>query len=114
MICTLTIIKSASAQVRVGGQGRVEPPTFRFSGGLACPGKSTKGRLTRPYDALAPSEVQDYPHVSTAVVSEVLARSAYDKAVIHAPVTGLVVAHPGSSDSMIFCSNSSRSRATTT
>jgi hypothetical protein len=56
--------------------GRIDPPTFRFSGGFASPGPSTTGRLTRPYDALAPLEVQDHPHVSTAVVSRVLARSA--------------------------------------
>src|SRR5215831_11819236 len=56
-------------------RGGVEPPTFRFSGGLASPGVSTTGRLTRPYDVLAPLEVQDHPPVSTAVVSKVLARS---------------------------------------
>ena len=53
----------------------VEPPTFRFSGGLASPGVSTTGRLTRPYDVLAVRGVQYQPDVSTAVVSKALARS---------------------------------------
>jgi hypothetical protein len=37
------------------------------------------GCLTRPYDALAFLGVQDQPHVSRAVVSSALARSAGDK-----------------------------------
>ena len=37
---------------------------------------SITGRLTGSYAALAPSAVQDQPHVSTAVVSKALARSA--------------------------------------
>ena len=78
MICTLTIIKPASAQVRLVVRGGVEPPTFRFSGGLASTGMSTTDRLIRPYDALAPLEVQDHPHVSTAVVSKI----ADDKTVL--------------------------------
>ena len=57
-------------------RGGVEPPTFRFSEGLASPGVSTTGRLTRPYEVLAALEVQDQPHVSTAVVSTALASSA--------------------------------------
>jgi len=57
-------------------RGGVEPPTFRFSGGLASPGMSTIGRLTRPYDVLAALEVQVQPHVSTTVVSTVLANPA--------------------------------------
>jgi hypothetical protein len=32
MIITLTIMKRASAQVRVVVRGRIELPTFRFSG----------------------------------------------------------------------------------
>src|SRR5262249_41126033 len=50
-------------------RGGVEPPTFRSSGGLASSGESTADRLTRPYGVLALLEVQDHPHVSTAVVS---------------------------------------------
>src|SRR6516162_9545259 len=73
-ICTLRTRHLRWSGVVV--RGGVEPPTFRFSGGFASPGASTTGRLTRPYDALAPLEVQDHPHVSTAVVSKVLARSA--------------------------------------
>jgi len=57
-------------------RGGVEPPTFRFSGGLASPGVSTTGRLTRPYDELVLASVQDQPQVSTAAVSKALARSA--------------------------------------
>jgi hypothetical protein len=60
-------------------RGGVEPPTFRFSEGMASPGESTADRLTRPYGALAPSEIHDHPPVSTAVVSKVLARSANDQ-----------------------------------
>jgi hypothetical protein len=45
-------------------RGRVELPTFRFSGGFASPGASTMRQLTGPYDALAPVGVQDQPHVS--------------------------------------------------
>jgi hypothetical protein len=56
--------------------GRQARPAFRFSGGFAGPGWSITGCLTRPYDALAILGVQDQPHVSRAVVSTVLARSA--------------------------------------
>ena len=42
--------------------------------GLASPGMSTTGRLTRPYDVLALVGVQDWPQVSTAVVSKASAR----------------------------------------
>jgi hypothetical protein len=52
-----------------GGQGGVEPPTFRFSGGLARPGESTTGQLTRPDGVSAGETVHDQPHVSTSVVS---------------------------------------------
>ena len=54
-------------------RGGVEPPTFRFSGGFSSPRGSTTRRLTRPYDVRAVLGVQDQPHVSTAVVSTVLA-----------------------------------------
>jgi hypothetical protein len=73
MTVTLTIMKRTSAQVRGVVRGGVEPPTFRFSGGLASPGESTTGRLTRPYGVLAVLEVQGHPHVSITVVSKVLA-----------------------------------------
>ena len=56
-------------------RGGVEPPTFRFSGGLDSPGESTTGRLTRSCNVLAALGVQDQPHVSTAVVSMALASS---------------------------------------
>ncbi len=56
-------------------RGRVELPTFRFSGGFACPHGSATGRLTGPSGALAPLAVHDQPHVSTAVVSKALARA---------------------------------------
>src|SRR6516162_5939177 len=59
-------------------RGGVEPPTFRFSEGFAGPGMSITSRLTGPYAAPAPSAVQAQPHVSTAVVSKALARSAGD------------------------------------
>jgi hypothetical protein len=55
-------------------RGGVEPPTFRFSGGLARPGQSTTAQLARPDGASAVPTVQDQPHVSTAVVSTALAR----------------------------------------
>jgi hypothetical protein len=57
-------------------RGGVEPPTFRFSGGLASPAESTTGRLSRPYDVRAVLGVQNQRHVSTAVVSTALASSA--------------------------------------
>jgi hypothetical protein len=50
--------------------------SFRFSGGFAGPRWSIIGRLIGPYDALARLGVQEQPHVSTAVVSTALARSA--------------------------------------
>jgi hypothetical protein len=65
------------AQVRVVVRGGVEPPTFRFSGGFAGPGESTTGQLARPDGASAAPTVHDQPHVSTAVVSAALARSAW-------------------------------------
>jgi hypothetical protein len=49
--------------------------SVRFSGGLASPGVSTTGRVTRPYGVPTPLKVHDHPHVSTAVVSKLLARS---------------------------------------
>ena len=55
----------------VPGRRKLEPPTFRFSEGFARPGGSITGRLIGPYDVLVPSEVQDQPHVSTAVVSKI-------------------------------------------
>jgi len=57
-------------------RGRIELPTFRFSGGFAGLGQSTTVQLTGPYDALAPVGVQNRPHVSGTVVSKALARSA--------------------------------------
>ena len=51
-------------------RGGVEPPTFRFSEGLASPGESTTGRLTR-LDAvlgtLAPTVVPMYPQLLLAL-----------------------------------------------
>jgi hypothetical protein len=57
-------------------RGRIELPTFRFSEGFAGPGRSITGRLTGRTAALGPFGIQDRPHVSTAVVSNALARSA--------------------------------------
>ena len=57
-------------------RGRIELPTFRFSGGFASPGASTTVQLTGSYDVLGLAGVQDRPHVSRAVVSNALARSA--------------------------------------
>jgi hypothetical protein len=57
-------------------RGGVEPPTFRFSGGFAGPRESMTGRLSGLYAALAACGVQVHRHVSTAVVSAALARSA--------------------------------------
>jgi hypothetical protein len=48
MICILTIIKRTSAQVRVVVRGRIELPTFRFSGGFLGPSPSTTVQLTGP------------------------------------------------------------------
>jgi hypothetical protein len=56
-------------------RGGVEPPTFRFSGGFARPGKSTADHLTGLDAVQALPSVQDQPHVSIAVVSKVLARA---------------------------------------
>src|SRR5215471_19168009 len=75
-------------------RGGVEPPTFRFSGGLASPDESTTGRVTRPYNALAALGVHDQPHVSTVVVSTALAGSAamvmaWSGRTLHGPATGL-------------------------
>lgn len=39
----------------MGGQGRVEPPNFRFSAGIAGPGQSTTGHLIGTYSALVAS-----------------------------------------------------------
>jgi hypothetical protein len=52
--------------------------SFRFSEGFSGPCRSIIGRLTGPYDLVAASGVQDHTHVSTAVVSTALARSADD------------------------------------
>jgi hypothetical protein len=57
------------------GMGLASAP-IRFSGGFAGPERSITGRLTGPVAALAPSGIQDQPHVSTAVVSKALAGSA--------------------------------------
>jgi hypothetical protein len=56
-------------------RGGVEPPTFRFSEGLAGPGRSTRVRPTGPDDVLAPFGVRDQPQISTVVVSKELTRS---------------------------------------
>jgi hypothetical protein len=58
------------------GHREIELLTFRFSGGLAGPGQSTTVQLTGPYDVSVLVGVQDRPHVSGAVVSKALARSA--------------------------------------
>jgi len=60
----------------VVARGRIELPTFHFSGGFAGPVESTTVHLTGPYDALGRAGVQDRPHVSRTVVSKALARSA--------------------------------------
>jgi hypothetical protein len=77
-VAHVTLPQSALSLLRVPAvvRGGVEPPTFRFSEGLASPGESTTDRLTRPYDVLAALGVQDQPHVSTAVVSRALASPA--------------------------------------
>jgi hypothetical protein len=46
-----------------------------FSAGFRRPNRSSRGRMTRPYDALAPLGVRDQPQVSRVVVSKTLARS---------------------------------------
>ena len=50
-----------------------------FSAGFPGPSRSKTGCLTRPYDALALLGAQDQSHVSGAVVSKPLARSAGNK-----------------------------------
>jgi hypothetical protein len=70
----------------------VEPPTFRFSEGFASPGPSIAGRLTGPTAAWAPVGIQGQPHVSTAVVSKALARSAGGKSAGVGGITRLVSA----------------------
>jgi hypothetical protein len=54
----------------------VARPGFCFSGGFAGPRESMTGRLSGLYAALAAGGVQVHRHVSTAVVSATLARSA--------------------------------------
>ena len=54
-------------------RGRVELPTFRFSGECPGPHESTAVCLIRPDDLIGHFGVQDRPHVSTAVVSTALA-----------------------------------------
>jgi hypothetical protein len=60
-------------------RGGVEPPTFRFSEGLAGPGRSIRVRPTGPNKVLAPFGVQDQPEISTVVVSKALARSTNEE-----------------------------------
>ena len=54
-------------------RGRVELPTFRFSGECPGPHESIVVRLIRPDDLAGYLGVQDRPHVSTTVVSTALA-----------------------------------------
>ena len=61
------------------GQGQARTTELPLSGGFACPRGSTTGRLTGPSCALALLGVHDQPHVSTAVVSKALARSAGER-----------------------------------
>jgi hypothetical protein len=55
-------------------RGRIELPTFRFSGGCAGPGQSTIGRLSCQDGAPLLVGVQDRRNISTVVVSTLLAR----------------------------------------
>ena len=63
------------SRIAWSGAGSNRRPSA-FSGGLASPGVSTTGHLTRPYDVRAVQGVQDQLHLSTAVVSTVLASPA--------------------------------------
>jgi hypothetical protein len=54
--------RSLNARLRcseVVVRGRIELPTFRFSGGFARPGESTIDRLNRPNDVSEHQDVQD-------------------------------------------------------
>jgi hypothetical protein len=57
------------------GRGRIELPTFRFSGGFAGPDGSITGCPSGLYDAAVPLGVHVQCHASTAVVSTALASS---------------------------------------
>ena len=67
---------------RLLGKGWAGPRLVRrvlsvqFSGGLAGPGESAAGSPSAPYEAAGPPGVHGQRHVSTAVVSTALARSA--------------------------------------
>jgi hypothetical protein len=58
-------------------RGRVELPTFRFSGECPGPHEFTTVRLIRPDDLLGHLGVHERPHVSTTVVSIALATGLY-------------------------------------
>ncbi len=58
------------------GESREGRSTFCFSAGLAGPDRSLTGHLTWSDDVTAHLDAQTEPHVSRAVVSKALARSA--------------------------------------
>ena len=67
-------------EVREFGPDPEVDAMLRQAGGLASPGESTIGCLTRPYDLRAVLGVQDQPRLSTAVVSTALASLALCRA----------------------------------
>jgi hypothetical protein len=74
----MTLLYSAAVRLQARPVRR-HRLSFRFSEGFAGSDQSATGRLTGPYDTVAALTVQDQPHISTAVVSEALARSAAGK-----------------------------------
>ena len=59
-------------------RGRIELPTFRFSGGCAGPGESVSVCLTGTYGLLGLLGVHGWSHASMTVVIKALARSGLD------------------------------------
>ena len=66
-------VKGPTKSSRVVVRDRIELSTFRFSGECPGPRESTTVRPIRPDELLGHLGVQDRPHVSTSVVSAVLA-----------------------------------------
>jgi hypothetical protein len=68
-----SLLRTMESRSELVVRGRVELPTFRFSGERPGPRESTTVRLIRPDDLLWHLGVQDRPRVSTTAVSTALA-----------------------------------------